>query len=70
MVNMKLYFSGSTDYHMIIRAKSDLNVSSAARLISFPQAAGQIICVSFWYHIFGNSIGMHSSVYITVVSLI
>lgn len=42
---------------MSIRAERGLNISSAARLISFPQAAGQI-CVSFWYHIFGNSIGM------------
>ncbi|KAM7379552.1 hypothetical protein PAMP_005098 [Pampus punctatissimus] len=44
-------------YYMSIMAKNNLNISSAARLISYPQPAGQVICVSFWYHIFGNSIG-------------
>nr|XP_046265191.1 MAM and LDL-receptor class A domain-containing protein 1 isoform X2 [Scatophagus argus] len=44
-------------YYMLITATHNLNVSSAARLISFPQPAGQILCVSFLYHIFGNSIG-------------
>ncbi|TNM98369.1 hypothetical protein fugu_014615 [Takifugu bimaculatus] len=43
--------------YMVITAKYGLNISSAARLISYPQTAGQNICVSFWYHIFGNSIG-------------
>uniref|UniRef100_A0A665X458 MAM domain-containing protein n=1 Tax=Echeneis naucrates TaxID=173247 RepID=A0A665X458_ECHNA len=38
-------------------AASDLNISSAARLIGFSQPEGQVTCVSFWYHIFGNSIG-------------
>ncbi|XP_053293903.1 apical endosomal glycoprotein [Pleuronectes platessa] len=42
-------------YYMLIKAKYNLNISSAARLVSLPQPAGQI-CVSFWYHIFGNSI--------------
>lgn len=51
---------------MVITAKSGLNISSAAKLVSYPQAAGQNICVSFWYHVFGNSIGMLSSVYGTV----
>ncbi|KAF3698789.1 MAM and LDL-receptor class A domain-containing protein 1 [Channa argus] len=44
-------------YYMIIRTKYNIDISSAARLISFPRPAGQVICVSFWYHIFGNSIG-------------
>ncbi|KAK2822608.1 hypothetical protein Q5P01_022673 [Channa striata] len=44
-------------YYMIIQAKYNLDISSSARLISFPRPAGQVICVSFWYHIFGNSIG-------------
>ncbi|XP_070701014.1 MAM and LDL-receptor class A domain-containing protein 1 [Pempheris klunzingeri] len=44
-------------YYMLITTTPKLNISSAARLISFPQPAGQVICVSFWYHIFGNSIG-------------
>ncbi|XP_069366962.1 MAM and LDL-receptor class A domain-containing protein 2 [Paralichthys olivaceus] len=43
--------------YMLIEATYKLNISSAARLVSFPQPAGQVICVSFWYHIFGNSIG-------------
>lgn len=47
----------ATDYYMLITAKRNLDIASAARLISFPQPAGQVICVSFWYHIFGNSIG-------------
>ncbi|KAI3374795.1 hypothetical protein L3Q82_021349, partial [Scortum barcoo] len=44
-------------YYMLITATSTLNVSSAARLLSFPQPADRVICVSFLYHIFGNSIG-------------
>ncbi|XP_044077011.1 MAM and LDL-receptor class A domain-containing protein 1 isoform X2 [Siniperca chuatsi] len=44
-------------YYMLITTKPNLNISSAARLISFPRPAGQVICVSFLYHIFGNSIG-------------
>ncbi|XP_018531715.2 MAM and LDL-receptor class A domain-containing protein 1 [Lates calcarifer] len=42
---------------MLITASYKVNISSVARLVSFPQPAGQVICVSFWYHIFGNSIG-------------
>ncbi|XP_074507832.1 MAM and LDL-receptor class A domain-containing protein 1 [Sebastes fasciatus] len=44
-------------YYMLITASHNLNISSAARLISFPRPAGHVICVSFFYHIFGNSIG-------------
>ncbi|XP_055359914.1 MAM and LDL-receptor class A domain-containing protein 2 isoform X2 [Betta splendens] len=44
-------------YYMIIEASSNLNISSTARLLSFPQPADQVMCVSFRYHIFGNSIG-------------
>ncbi|KAM8850746.1 MAM and LDL-receptor class A domain-containing protein 1 isoform 2-T2 [Spinachia spinachia] len=44
-------------FFMIIKAQNNLDISSAARLISFPQPEGQVLCVSFWYHIFGNSIG-------------
>ncbi|KAM4557404.1 apical endosomal glycoprotein [Fundulus diaphanus] len=43
-------------YFMLIEAKNNLNISSSARLISFPQPAGQTLCVSFHYYIFGNSI--------------
>ncbi|CAJ1072730.1 MAM and LDL-receptor class A domain-containing protein 2 [Xyrichtys novacula] len=43
-------------YYMLISAKSS-TISSKARLVSFPQPADRAICVSFWYHIFGNSIG-------------
>nr|XP_020490862.1 MAM and LDL-receptor class A domain-containing protein 1-like isoform X1 [Labrus bergylta] len=43
--------------YMLISTKLMVDSSSAARLISFPQPAGPVICVSFWYHIFGNSIG-------------
>ncbi|CAB1428061.1 unnamed protein product [Pleuronectes platessa] len=43
-------------YSILIETKNNLNISSAARLVSLPQPAGQI-CVSFWHHIFGNSIG-------------
>lgn len=44
-------------HYMLIKAASNLNISSTARLISLPQPAGQVICVSFLYHIFGSSIG-------------
>ncbi|KAK5889270.1 hypothetical protein CesoFtcFv8_015287 [Champsocephalus esox] len=44
-------------YFMLISAKNNLNISSAARLISFPRPEGHVTCVSFLYHIFGNSIG-------------
>ncbi|XP_041849179.1 MAM and LDL-receptor class A domain-containing protein 2 [Melanotaenia boesemani] len=44
-------------YFMLIQSAYNLNISSTARLISFPQPAGRVLCVSFWYHIFGNSIG-------------
>ncbi|XP_074544676.1 MAM and LDL-receptor class A domain-containing protein 1 [Halichoeres trimaculatus] len=44
-------------YYMLISTASRPDISSAARLISFPQPAGQVLCVSFQYHIFGNSIG-------------
>lgn len=57
----------STGPYMAITAKLGLNISSTARLISYPQAAGQHICVSFWYYIFGNSIGMLSSVSGTIL---
>ncbi|XP_076601190.1 MAM and LDL-receptor class A domain-containing protein 1 [Chaetodon auriga] len=43
-------------YYMLVSANAYTDVSSAARLISFPQSAGQFICVSFWYYIFGSSI--------------
>lgn len=47
---------------MMITSKRNQDISSKARLISFAQAAGQVICVNFHYHIFGNSIGtnLHS----------
>lgn len=57
-----------TGYYMIITANRNLNISSTARLMSFPQPAGQVICVSFWYHIFGNSIGTCFTVYSQVKS--
>ncbi|XP_055007320.1 MAM and LDL-receptor class A domain-containing protein 1 isoform X2 [Boleophthalmus pectinirostris] len=46
-----------TGYHMVIKAERNQNISSAARLVSFPQSAHEGLCVSFWYHIFGNNIG-------------
>lgn len=48
----------SADFYMYIEASEYSDVSSTARLMSFPRPVGQIICVSFWYRIFGNSIGM------------
>ncbi|KAM8838449.1 MAM and LDL-receptor class A domain-containing protein 2 isoform 2-T2 [Synchiropus picturatus] len=42
-------------YYMTVESQRDPEV--AARLISYPQPAGRVICVSFMYHIFGNSIG-------------
>uniref|UniRef100_A0AAQ5YK66 MAM domain-containing protein n=1 Tax=Amphiprion ocellaris TaxID=80972 RepID=A0AAQ5YK66_AMPOC len=42
--------------YMIITT-DNLKTSSAARLLSFPQPAGHVLCVSFWYRIFGSSIG-------------
>ncbi|XP_061652622.1 MAM and LDL-receptor class A domain-containing protein 2 isoform X2 [Phyllopteryx taeniolatus] len=49
-----LYPQGN-GYYMLISSKRDLNISSSARLVGF--AVGRVICVSFHYHIFGNSIG-------------
>lgn len=48
----------STGSFMILSASPNINISSTARLISYPQPADQDICVSFYYHIFGSSIGM------------
>ncbi|KAM6919231.1 apical endosomal glycoprotein [Xenentodon cancila] len=42
---------------MLVEAAANLNKSSTARLVSIPQAAGRVICMSFFYQIFGNSIG-------------
>ncbi|RVE62060.1 hypothetical protein OJAV_G00176900 [Oryzias javanicus] len=44
-------------YFMLVKAESNSDASSVARLMSFPQAGGQTLCVSFFYLIFGNSIG-------------
>ncbi|MCJ8731787.1 hypothetical protein PDJAM_G00203550 [Pangasius djambal] len=41
-------------YYMLIATKKNSNPSQTARLISYPQQAK---CVSFWYHIYGASIG-------------
>lgn len=49
-------FAGSS--YMQISTSSSTNSSSTARLMSFPRPVGRVICVSFWYRIFGNSIGM------------
>ncbi|XP_034558606.1 MAM and LDL-receptor class A domain-containing protein 2 [Notolabrus celidotus] len=53
------FFEGpaGNGYYMLISTESKPNISSVARLISFPQPVGGVICVSFSYHIFGNSIG-------------
>lgn len=59
-----LILLSSAGHYMLIKAASNLNISSTARLISLPQPAGQVICVSFLYHIFGSSIGT----YLTVIS--
>ena len=37
--------------------RNNLDTSSTARLISYPQPVTKAICVSFWYHMFGNSVG-------------
>ncbi|XP_041658947.1 MAM and LDL-receptor class A domain-containing protein 1 [Cheilinus undulatus] len=49
-------------YYMLINAESiyihkSMNSPPAARLISFPLPADRVTCVSFWYHMFGNSVG-------------
>ncbi|XP_072296914.1 MAM and LDL-receptor class A domain-containing protein 2 [Eucyclogobius newberryi] len=44
-------------YHMILMTDKKENINSTARLVSFPQLAHEALCVSFWYHMFGNSIG-------------
>ncbi|XP_054624893.1 MAM and LDL-receptor class A domain-containing protein 1 [Dunckerocampus dactyliophorus] len=48
------YYPMGNGYYMLISSKSSLNISSAARLVGF--AVGQVICVSFRYHIYGNNI--------------
>lgn len=57
------YLLSPAGYYMLIAGKRNLNISSAARLISFARPAGQVICVSFRYHIFGNSIGTYLDVH-------
>uniref|UniRef100_A0A672HCF2 MAM domain-containing protein n=1 Tax=Salarias fasciatus TaxID=181472 RepID=A0A672HCF2_SALFA len=42
---------------MYIKADKNINKTSSARLKSIPQSANEVLCVSFWYHMFGNSIG-------------
>ncbi|XP_056452213.1 MAM and LDL-receptor class A domain-containing protein 1-like [Gadus chalcogrammus] len=44
-------------HYMNIETRNNLDTSSTARLISYPQPVTKAICVSFWYHMFGNSIG-------------
>ncbi|XP_031666604.1 MAM and LDL-receptor class A domain-containing protein 2 [Oncorhynchus kisutch] len=44
-------------YFMSINPGSKLDPSSTARLISYPQPAGTVICVSFWYRMYGSDIG-------------
>lgn len=56
------YVSFSKGYFMLVKAKYNTDPSSVARLMSFPQPGGQTICVSFFYLIFGNSIGEFCSV--------
>uniref|UniRef100_A0A8C7ZAE1 MAM domain-containing protein n=1 Tax=Oryzias sinensis TaxID=183150 RepID=A0A8C7ZAE1_9TELE len=51
------YISFSKGYFMLVKAEYNTDPSSVARLMSFPQPGGQTICVSFFYLIFGNSIG-------------
>lgn len=46
-----------TGYHMLIKTEYTNIINSTARLVSYPQSAKHGLCVSFWYHIFGNSIG-------------
>ncbi|XP_053484115.1 MAM and LDL-receptor class A domain-containing protein 2 isoform X3 [Ictalurus furcatus] len=41
-------------YYMFVATKRDSKLSQTARLISYPQRSK---CVSFWYHIYGASIG-------------
>lgn len=41
-------------YYMFVATKRDSKPSQTARLISYPQRSK---CVSFWYHIYGASIG-------------
>ncbi|KAI5627922.1 MAM and LDL-receptor class A domain-containing protein 1 [Silurus asotus] len=41
-------------YYIFVATKTGSNPSQAARLIGYPQQAK---CVSFWYHIYGPSIG-------------
>lgn len=48
----------SADTYMHIVASETSDILSTARLMSLPQPAGQPICLSFRYRIFGNSIGM------------
>ncbi|XP_075875933.1 MAM and LDL-receptor class A domain-containing protein 1 [Nelusetta ayraudi] len=52
-----LWEKGIGSSYMQISTSSSTNSSSTARLMSFPRPVGRVICVSFWYRIFGNSIG-------------
>lgn len=59
-----LHFIFSSEGHyMLVASEWSQSISSAARLISYPQPADQVICVSFLYHMFGSDIGMCSTVY-------
>lgn len=58
VVCFQYYLTTSAGFYMHIEASEWLDSSSTARLMSFPRPVGRIMCVSFWYRIFGNSIGM------------
>ncbi|CAL8320128.1 unnamed protein product, partial [Arctogadus glacialis] len=49
--------TGKGGHYMNIDTRNNLDTSSTARLISYPQPVTKAICVSFWYHMFDNSIG-------------
>lgn len=44
-------------YFMFVAPRNTLYTSLTARLMSYPQPVAKVICVSFWYRIFGTSVG-------------
>ncbi|MBN3307353.1 MLRP2 protein, partial [Amia calva] len=44
-------------YYMFIAANDKRDPSSKTRLVTYPQPPGATRCISFWYHIYGSSIG-------------
>ncbi|XP_048866511.1 MAM and LDL-receptor class A domain-containing protein 1 isoform X9 [Brienomyrus brachyistius] len=49
--------TSGTGYYMFVGSKSRTATPVQARLLSYPQDARKAQCLSFWYHMFGGTVG-------------